>query len=358
MQNMKVYVYHLNGSLLGQGSTGTDGKAFVSFVWPGPGPGPVTGNIVVRFEEANGRWVIRNLGNAPVSRTVAVSLPYATNPEFPGARTVTLGTSAVPDPHANVFDGANKMWLNALSQSAMMATRFTGITIKTFTDPAGTDCETSCASAKEIRLDSDPGPYAPSMRIMHEMGHVANNLSHATNGVYDHLNCLTFPEECSFEPPTEPQNWFFTNPEWSSAAFEEGFATFHAAVGLYAASNPSPHVCSDAAIACATSFYNVESVPSCTDGTQSRSPASVTRYFWDAFDSVADPMALFPAGETATPVPFPTILDALQAFPDGTANGAESESVVTEDGRSLVDYRKYLAAPTSYYTTHCSPPGN
>lgn len=350
LQKMKVYLYR-NGVLIGQGSTGTDGRAAVSFTWPGPNQ---FAQVVIRFEEANGRWVLRTTANAVIQRSSTILLPYAPKPELPANVTITYGTSASPDQHANVFDGANKTWLNALSQSAVMQSVFTGIVVKTFTDPGGTDCPTSCALGKVIKLDSN-APYAPSMRIMHEMGHVADFLSHDGND-YAQRGCYLYPTTCD-RPGSTPGVWNLTDPEWSSAAFEEGLATFHATAALYGPNSGTPHVCLDSAVSCPASFYNVESVPTCPgDG---RDPLTVTRYFWDTFDQIADTPVYWPAGETATPLEFATILDTLAQFPAGTTNGAEDETTgIDADGRSLVDYRKYSSVPETYYTTHCSPPGD
>ncbi|OGQ20335.1 MAG: hypothetical protein A2138_24910 [Deltaproteobacteria bacterium RBG_16_71_12] len=347
-----VRVYLMSGAtIIGQGVTNTGGQTVIGYFWPPPDQ--LNNKIVVKFEEGNGRWVVRTLTGGVNQREQAVGmLPYAPNPGSPTLLYMTIGTPSVPDDVANLFDVAQKGWANGLSQSSSLQSLFTGVSIRGFSDPEGTDCPTSCAfaSTKIIKISM---LHRFSMVPMHEMGHIANYLSHGTNS-FSYGGCYDYPTECTGFPGSAGGVWYPETVEWSSASFEEGLATFAAAAGYYSSAAPVPYTCDIMAAACTTSQYDVEKMPSCPAGAYGF-PINVTRYFWDLYDTTAD--------SESVALPLSRIYSNLGAFPEGNANGAEDEPLVPlnqdENGRSLFDYRKYDGVTATVWSNNCSPsPGD
>ncbi len=350
LRDLRIYLKSGN-TTIGQGVTNVGGQTLIAFFWPPPDPLNIS--ILIKFEEGNGRWAVRNLSGGVVTRQPAVGmLPYTPDSWAPAMRTVTLGTAAVPDEHANLFDVVTKAWSNGLSEDATLQSLFTGVSIRGFTSYTGGDCPTSCAmpESKIIKI-SEIHRY--SMIPMHEMGHIANYLSHR-GGAFSYGGCYTYPSECSGFPGSASGVWYPDSPEWGSASFEEGLATFAAVAGYYARSAPVPYFCDYASAPCQAGTFDVEISPTCGSGSAGM-PINVTRYFWDLYDTVND-------SETIERE-MHRVLGVLYSFPDGTANGAEDEPRVPldpdEDGRSLFDYRKYDDVPPAVWSANCSPsPGD
>lgn len=189
LRDLRIYLKSGN-TTIGQGVTNVGGQTIIAFLWPPPDP--LNNSILIKFEEGNGRWAVHDLSGGFVTRQPAIGmLPYTPDPWAPTMRTVTLGTAAVPDEQANLYDVATKAWSNGLSEDANLQSLFTGISIRGFTSFAGSDCPTSCAygNSKTIKI-SEIHRY--TMIPMHEMGHIASYLSHR-GAAFSYGGCYTYP---------------------------------------------------------------------------------------------------------------------------------------------------------------------
>jgi hypothetical protein len=113
---------------------------------------------------------------------------------------------------------------------------------------------------------------------MHEMGHIASYLSKPFVGTV----AYSYPTQC-----TGCGSWNLGTPEWLSAGFEEGLATFLGDVAMYWHWAVEPTTC------LSTSSCNAWSIEdSAGDGNcaadEHRWPISTDRYLWDIYDTVDD----------------------------------------------------------------------
>jgi len=354
-----VIVYMLDsssGAVVGQAQT--DDAGYFSLGWVDLF---TTGNIAASLnwypEDANGRFAVHDSsGNRWVMWTNPFTALSGASNQSVG--TYAWGSPATPNEITNVYDGAARMWNDALAQSNRMYSYFTGVDIRAFSDNNGT-CPTSCTSGSDNRIYLNPGSaYEPESRVMHEMGHIAS---------YRASRDQSFSASVDYSYPNTGTGggWSLTSTEWSSASFEEGLATFLGDVALYGQSAVEPYTCISPG-ACATGWYNTEtSLGSTCAAGEEREPINVVRYLRDAYDTHVDY-----AGETLSQ-PYYAFLDTINAFGNGTDNRQKDEPqccilgicwICDQDGRSAVDFREnwktWGTDSQTQWSDNCGPTGD
>jgi hypothetical protein len=317
--NALVYMVDAGGNLIGQSSTGADG--YVTLTWSSPTL-PSSARIQVRLAHKDDRFRMFTAAGDSIKYQYPTFAPIngtTLNGTAQDLGVYTVGTAASPSPYGNAFDGAQRMWNDALRYSSDMINNFHAVTILAFGNDA--ECSTSCTSGKTIKLDSN-ATYVLSARILHEMGHVVSSTAKPWDSDADY---------CYSTPGASSCGWGFESPEWKSRSFEEGIATFFGDVTLYWywANNPVINGVS-----------RENQTATCAAG-QSRWAESVLRYVWDVYDSHAD------AGWVDdTQYSYDTIVETLQKFCDGTGDHCADEGKVNFDGRSSSDFAYNLALIT------------
>ena len=309
--NAKVLMKDQSGNVIGTSSTGPDGYVVMSWYSPSQ---PANAHLEVLPEHKDGRFKLKTASGQSFSWSNPSFAPINgtnTNGTAQNVGTITLGTAASPNPYANAFDGAQRMWNDALRYSSDMVNHFNGVEILAF----GNDsvCSTSCASGKTIKLDSN-ATYVLSARILHEMGHVVSTLakSHSTSADY-----------CYSTPGAASCGWGFQSPEWKSLSFEEGIATFFGDVTLFWSWANAPVI----------NGVSREIQTSTCASDQSRWAESVLRYLWDVYDSHADTGFV-----DDTNYSYDTVVETLQKFCDGSGDHCTDEGLTNKDGRSSSDF--------------------
>ena len=352
----KVYV-KLDGTstVIGQGSTDENGEFVISWSTQ-----TFPADVVVywKAEHKNGRFKFLHPGGSAYSLTSsAVALVDNTTSGSPQNRgTMTWGSSGSPNEVANAYDGAVRMWNDALSWSNKMEANFTGLTIYAFSDTQPDSCSTSCAkgSANTVQLDANAA-FKPLGRVMHEMGHIASYKSDTHTGANDY----NYPSTGS------GGSWSTTTAEWKAASFEEGLATFFGVRAIYHQANDEPHYCNSTSV-CSTGTYDLEESTGTTSGScaadEGRWALSTMRYLWDAYDSHDDSNY-----SDAVSSNYFDFFDTLGDYPSGTGDGDKDEpwnssysSKDNRDGRSAEDFRGHFQSRTGSSTTsqcsyNCSP---
>lgn len=352
VRDVKVYLVAEEGGVLGQGTTNANGDYQISwykFTWWGGSPGRARiewygehrdGRFALKTS-AGGRWVFWTPYSTLTDGTTA------SNRQNLGTR--TWGSASSPNALANLYDGAARMWRDALNSSNRMRNSFTGVEIRAYD---GTTCPTSCADGanKRIIIDSSTSAYRPQARVMHEMGHIASYLSKARRACVDY----TFGGN---------NGWSMTSQEWACAGFEEAIATFFGDRAIYWQASPQPTSCLSSGV-CPNSS-NIETSTgsgSCATG-EARQPITAVRYLRDLYDSVDET-------NDGNRFGYSRFFDALARFDNGSGNRAVDEpwnwwgtSLDDRDGRSARDFRAHIegltgSSTSSNYTNNCSPTGD
>lgn len=332
----KVFVKRASdGVVIGQGSTNASGTFTVSW---STGFFDFSQTVSATFtwiaEHKDMRFYVRHAdGSQRNFFTWAVNITNGANTNVGG---FTWGWSGNPDPYANLYGGAWRMWALSLGQSNRMVSYFSNVQILGETDPSGGNHADVFGNKVFI---SPAGSYAPQSTIMHEMGHIASfrasrdqNVQTGVGNLLAYPNTACGPTDCWWDLPTS---------EWEAAAFEDSMATHLADVGMYFANAPQPHSCISAS-ACGTNSYNLETSGGTSCGTgQNRTVLNHMRYHWDNYDSLSDY-----TGENLSRGVWEAI-DTINAFDNGYGNRQKNEPFATNswnlddwDGRSDVDFRE------------------
>ena len=355
VRDVKVYLVDHNDNVIGQGVTNTQGYYKISWNTPFAYN---WGRIHFYGEHKDGRFKLRTSGGG---RWVFWGQPLwyltpgtsSSSPQDVGW--LTWGNSTSPNALVNLYDGAWRMWYEALRYSGLMLSRFTNVQIRAYDAAA---CPTSCANGadKRIIIDSVASAFSPQARVMHEMGHVASYQSNPRRGLVDY----------NFD--SDP-GWTFTEQEWQASAFEEAIATFFGDVAIYWFANPEPRSCLSQGV-CFTNIETSMGSPTTCGAAPRRWPLSSMRFLRDLYDN---------SNEWLDNVsePYYEFFDTLARYPAGYGNRQDSEpwrqrtflgipiglEVDDKDGLSSVDFREHFEAETGanaafehYY--NCSPLGD
>jgi hypothetical protein len=329
--------------VIGTGSTNSTNGTFV-VSWSDPGSS-VTAQIQWYAEDRDGRFAVRGWsGSSLVFWAPLVALTNGTTSSAPqNLGDYAWGSPSTPHQYTNVYAGAQQMWWWAMDFSSLMQARFTNVEVRGF----GTECPTSCwrndAGEKRVLLDPSAA-FAPQARITHELGHAASDFA-SKNGHFDTGSDYTWGGT--------GDGWSLNTPEWGAAMFEEGLATALGDMSWYAHDAWQPHTCSALFVAqsCPLNTFDIEWSPgpaatcNATMTNGERWPLNALRYVWDTYDSRVD-------GSDNVYRDVAGVIDALNQFPHGRANGEDEEPwccagfcwLCDRDGRSSVDYRTNFQA--------------
>ena len=322
LAELKVYVEDEAGTILGQSSTSVGGDFRIAWY---RGTAPSSVRLFWRGEHKDGRFHLRTASGARFRSVTSYFAPVVgTTSASPQRRgDIRFGSATNPPAYANLYDGAWRMWHFALSYSNRMHALFTDVEIRAF----GNDdsCPTSCAGGKQVSIDSN-STFVLSDRILHELGHIASELSHPWSTAADY---------CRDEPGSTQCGWSYQTAEWRSRSFEEGLATFLGDVAQFWFWAPDPTIggtSREVNTACSTN--------------ESRWAQAMFQYLWDAYDDHAD------AGwDDADNVAYYAFIDTLASYCDGSGDHCASEGVANRDGRSASDFAYQMFELTGAHTT-------
>lgn len=289
-----------DGATIGSGVTDASGNYVMS--WASPGAGNVTAQIRVFFEQKDDRFRFRTTTDT-AANALSFSFVLTNGTTSNAAQTINWdwGTAGAPNPFANAYWAAWKLWNHRLKTSNRMLAGFDDLDIYGFSDTAPcnggdcADCGTSCARGyyelggnpawananKTIVLDANAA-FNPQERIMHEMGHVVDYVS----GNYRFGTGYGYGGGST---------WSLTSAEYRPSALHEGFASFVGSSGFYHEQAGDPRTCmSGEGQHCypGGGGSSQQSIEASNDGScsalEGRWAISHTRYFWDIYDSVED----------------------------------------------------------------------
>lgn len=351
VRDVKVYVRRSSDDvIIGQGTADASGNYTV--YWYSPGSGNVSGKVTWHGEHKDGRFALKtSSGGTWVFWTGAQTLVNASTTDF---GTLVWGNSSLPNSLANLYDGAVRMWRDALDYSNLMRANFTNVQIRAYN---ASDCPTSCANGgdKRIIIDSANSAYMPQGRVMHEMGHIASYVSKPRQSFVDYTRDGT-------------DGWNMRTAEYASASFEEGLATFYGDTALYWYWNSEPLTCLSSGACTRTTNNNVESSTglraSCSSDEE-RWALTVDRYLRDVYDSSNESF-------DNNQEPFYTFFDVVNRFGDGYGNRDKNEPydsflgitwVDDKEGRSARDFRAHMETHTgndnyNNFSRNCYPAGD
>jgi hypothetical protein len=376
--NAAINLYDAANNFIGEGNSATDGTFLVS--WTAK-TRPT--QIRMRFYayHRDGRFYFTDTAGGLYNwftgliNTVANTTP--TNPQ-PIGTTWSGGSSGSPNPYANAYWAAEKLWRTVFNLVGVLQTNFTQVEIRGFADNIPGfrgECTSSCASGpdKQVQLDAAAG-FKPQARVMHEMGHIATYVTHP----WERTNNYNFPDTVA-----GGGGWSRNEAEWGVSGFEEAFATHYGSIAFWGANATAPTTCNSTqscytvvvgppASATPLANTNIEatSFPFATnncvggDMPESRWPLSHMRYFWDVFDSNNDATA---DTYSANAGDFWRHLHNLAWYPEGTgANdidepwNSDYSAVTNRDGRGSSSYRANyntnVVNTSGIRTANCTPP--
>ena len=162
ISDTKIYVKDQDGVVIGTGATNANG--YFDIVWNRAST-PSSIRVYWQFEHKDDRFKIRGENNGVLAKWTEPLV--VSNGGTTSAGTLYAGTSTAISGLANVYDGADRMWYDALDYSGRMRNVFTGLTIRAFPE----DCPTACANSGTniVKIPANAA-YSPQSRILHEMG--------------------------------------------------------------------------------------------------------------------------------------------------------------------------------------------
>ena len=305
IENTKLYVKDQNGVVIGQGTTSSSGYFIIQW---NRVSAPTSVRVYWSLEHKDNRFRVRSSNGGTYSYWTS-SITGTTNGSSIYTGTWYVGNSTTPSGIANIYNGAQRMWYDALNYSARMQNNFTDLQIRAYP----TDCPTACAKTSSNRIHMPSGSeFRPQARILHEMGHIASYKSRPRQ--------LT-PGSYCYPGTGSGCGWSFTSEEWRGHSLEEGRATFFGDVAIYWHWAVDPRSCNSSG-QCSASTFSLEPADSCS-GKKGRHAINHDRYMWDIYDTVND-------GETVS-TPYYSFFDTLGAIPSGTSWG-QTESFLNGSG--------------------------
>lgn len=303
--NSKVYIKDQNNVVIGSGVTSSSGYFYVNWYRAST---PSFVRVFWQLENKDNRFAVRGSGGGTYAYWTSNLSVTDGSSIYTG--TWYVGNSSSPSGIANIYDGADRMWYDALNYSGRMQANFTNVEIRAYP----TDCPTACANGpnKEIHIPSG-AEYRPQARILHEIGHIASYLSNPRRMM------------TGYNYPSQVLNgggWSFTSNEWRASALEEGRATFFGDVAFYWHWSTDPRTCNSTG----PCFTSIENGPSCS-GTVGRQAIQMDRYMWDIYDSVND-------GESNT-TQYYSFFDTLGAIPNGFSWGQDESGYVNASSNTI-----------------------
>lgn len=360
----KAYLFKTGGAAIGSGITDANGDVTMTWIDFSCSSGSISAVMNWRFQHGDDRFAVKDITGATWSSS---SSPVTlTNGATQNLGTFTKGSSATPDPLANVYDGASRMWEFALNDSAHMRSYFTGLDILAFEPSVGATCPTSCAiGTSTVRLDA-AAEFKPQARIMHEMGHIASQWAHPSQN-------FQFGGNYNFPSGTPGGGgWSMTTSEWSHASFEEGYATFLGDRSIYWQGNDEPTTCNSTSFCSNSASTNTETTVGSglcastggTGSTEERNALNVIRFLRDIYDTNSD----FTDDVLASS--YASIIDTAEEFGTGTIDSGKNEpwnsgltALDDNDGHCTTDFGTAYFALTGNSAAdtrveNCDQPGD
>ena len=343
-----VHLVDQTGIVIGQGVT--DSTGYFAVMWT-RATAPTSIQIRKYFSNNGTRFWLADSGGAAwyaVATTIS-------NPPASAWWVGTWGWYGYDMLH-NVYEAMQMFWYN-FKFSADMLTKFTYFRVVVPATVTG-------------HLDGvvfvDEDDAKKNWMVTHEAGHGVDYLQNVRKSCgafnWNGTNTCTGPGT----PGSCTGDHYFNSSEWYCSSFTEGLADFLGTIPLYGLAATSPLVCNSVS-PCAGGFnleVSLGSSPTvCVDAVR-RQEIQVTRYLWDTYDTVADSgwtdnVPSWPGGR------FAAIVDHLDDFPVGTANGQVNEpwnstltQLVTPDGRSALDWKGHndlIENTSNQFTNNCSP---
>jgi hypothetical protein len=366
--------------VIGQGSTDVNGKFVAQWFSTFK---PTSAYFVLNADQKNDKFRVRqtdgSLWAIQSNQIVPVDGTTSGSPQTFSSAPFGWGQSAASaNPVANVYAMAHLQY-QSLTDSATLATSFTGVEVRAFYAPGvggplgacGSACAGFSGSQPYVQLPVGSG-FSPQARILHEMGHIASNLLQRRAQAVDYCwpdtavtgGCADTNADGFTEPDANgdgitdpgPAGWVlnpvvgagatFANSggEWGNIRFEEGFATFIGDRAIYRQGAPEPTTCISATSCIATNAWQqVErstgngATSTCQALTNAlrRSPLLVDRYLRDIYDTSNDsaPCAIgattcqrnAPAFNDTHFRSFGEILGVISRFQDGRGDHQDEE---------------------------------
>jgi hypothetical protein len=354
-----VYVLDASdGTLLGSGASGTDGRFTVSWyslenkpsfaaqiAWIGYGP---SGSYYITKPTALYDSYLMKVGayfTAPTNGTKDVG-------------EVIYGSISGGNSIASLYQSLYLGYTSALKPSNRMVSSFTGVRVAAFGTFSECGASGSCADGddKLIRIATDRAFEQGT--AMHESGHIASYLSDGHKGAGNYCYPAT---SCTGTAATHS----VFSDEWLAASFEEGFASIVAAVGLWAPNATAPRQCEGTGACTAGGALEISfNTTSCLT-TNFRQEMQVTRFLWDLYDTNVDSTYGDNRNHSVS-----ILYDILFRYTAGTGNHNKNEpwnstltTIDNYDGRGPDDFLFWtedflpdsttIVSPTTMFTANC-----
>jgi hypothetical protein len=342
-----------NGQILGAGSTDNNGNFGVAWFRASGVPTSITVRRWVAHKDSR-FWHAFTDGASIFLVAAVINNPPAGN--------FDMGTFAWSsfDVYNNNYDAALRSWENSLQFSADMLSRFTEIRIVMHATATG-------APNNRVEM-ADSDVKRPLSALSHELGHVVSYIQR--NRAY--CGAFNYPTACvNVDPRTSCKGVHrFNSPSHRCVAYEEGLAQFLADTAFYGFTAKAPIQCPGFGSCGSTiggNTLNFEtSVGTSCSVRDTRKEVQVTRYLWDAYDTIDDPgfADTVPAGNAGFRLGI--MIDTLDGFPAGFNNGQADEpwknasliDLDDPDGKSASDFKPILDGPentNTQYQNNCSP---
>jgi hypothetical protein len=281
-----VYVVNAaDGTNLGTGSADASGNFTVSWYSLSTLPAGTRAQISwIGYHRSGAYYIVKATDYNAVYSFKSPSFTITPGTTTASPQTVAefvLGTSTAGNNLASLYEAAHLAWKAALEPSTRMKSNFTGVRIAAFGTFSECGASGSCATGSEKLVRINTNRAFTLSTPMHEMGHVASYQSDKHKGGFSNY-CYPLTT-CAYADNVHSA----TSNEWLAPAFEEGFATIVAAVGMWAPNATTPRVC-DSTGACSGLNAETSFNTAACRTSDYRQEVQVTRYLWDLYDTVVD----------------------------------------------------------------------
>jgi hypothetical protein len=323
LRDIKVYVRDSAGNPLGVGSTNYNGT--FSVAWRAPS---APGNIRVTFhlEHKNGRFKLLRADGTTFSAFTPWKAAVAGGTTVFG--NVVWGSSANPERLSHYYASAERFIWDVADLSTRLTTKFVNVT-GYLEDP--TTCPLTACSDDGGRKKFYLGPnmyFDMQNRMLHEMGHVASDVSHV-NGWFWKIDDYNYTEAGC--PATEcTTGWGYEQREYYQPGGEEATAQTFADFALFFPTAVDPRICmlpGGGYCDVFSSRIELSSGALCATG-RDRWMLNQMRVLWDLYDSAQDVIVLpnnVPVTDLVSSGSVHSFAETLARFSHGAGGGQDLE---------------------------------